>query len=54
MTNEEYLEEGIDDLGKEAELFPAEEGWLIQQDSEQGYWIGVAEKELRVYDIENI
>jgi len=48
------VEEGMDDLDREAELSPSEEGWLIQQDSEQRYWIELAEKELRVYDIENI
>ncbi len=48
---EALREEGIDDLDREAELSPAEEGWLIQQDSEQRYWIEVTEEELRVYDI---
>ncbi len=48
---EALREEGIDDLDREAELSPAEEGWLIQQDSEQRYWIEVAEKELRVYSL---
>ena len=48
---ESLEEEGIDDLGKEAELSPAEEGWLIQQDSEKRYWIEVTEKELRVCEI---
>ena len=48
---EALVEEGIDDLDREAELSPAEEGWLIQQDSDQRYWIELAEKELRVYDI---
>ena len=51
---EALVEEGMDDLDREAELSPSEEGWLIQQDSEQRYWIELAEKELRVYDIENI
>ena len=48
---EALREEGIDDLDREAELSPAEDGWLIQQDSEQRYWIEVTEKELRVYEI---
>ncbi len=48
---EALREEGIDDLDREAELSQAEEGWLIQQDSVQRYWIELAEKELRVYDI---
>ena len=34
---EALVEEGIDDLGKEAELSQAEEGWFIEQDSEKRY-----------------
>jgi len=47
-----FKKEGIEDLGKEAELSRAEEGWWITVEGEKEYWVYEKEEELKVYAFE--
>lgn len=49
---EGFRKEGIEDLGKEAELSRVEEGWWITVEGEKEYWVYEKEEELKIYAFE--